>query len=74
MLVEGGAELIASFIKSNVVDQYYLFVAGKIIGDQKAPAWSGNIGFDRLADIPSLHFHRIDKIGKDLLIVGYPRN
>lgn len=72
LLVEGGAELTASFIKAKMIDQVYLFVSGKIIGSNQAPAWSGETGIISLKDVPQLSFDRIEKIGEDLLIVSYP--
>lgn len=71
LLVEGGAELVASFIREKQVDCFVFYVSGKIIGSQQAPAWSGDLGIERLADIPHLHFDRIQKIGEDLLIIAY---
>lgn len=72
MLVEGGAELISSFLRENLIDQYYLFVSGKVIGDQMAPSWSGNTGIEKLANVPVIKFDHFESIGEDLLIVGYP--
>jgi diaminohydroxyphosphoribosylaminopyrimidine deaminase/5-amino-6-(5-phosphoribosylamino)uracil reductase len=74
LLVEGGAELTASFIKEKMVDQFYLFVAGKIIGSSKAPSWSGETGISKLKEVPRLNFDRLEKLGEDLLIVAYPKH
>ncbi len=73
LLVEGGAELIASFIKEKMVDQFQLYIAGKIIGDKDAPAWCGDSGTEKLAEVLTLDFDRMEKIGTDLLITGYPK-
>ncbi len=71
LLVEGGAQLISSFINAGMVDCFQIYVAGKIIGDDDAPAWSGNSNIRSLAEVPSLTFEKVDKIGDDLKITGF---
>ena len=70
LLVEGGAELIASFMREEMVDQVKLFLSGKVIGSNNAPAWCGNTGITNLSDTPCFHFDLVEKLGDDLLITG----
>ncbi len=45
VLVEGGAELLASLMSERLVDRYYATVAPKFIGGQDAPGPVGGTGF-----------------------------
>lgn len=72
LLVEGGAQLISSFLKAGMVDCFQIYVAGKIIGDNNAPTWSGDSDIRKLAEVPSMRFEKVEKIGVDLKITGYP--
>ena len=73
LLLEGGAELIASFIKEKMVDRICLFLSGKIIGSPNAPSWCGETGINLLADAPGFHFDRMEKLGEDLFIDCFSR-
>lgn len=70
LLLEGGAELATSFIKEKMVDQLALFLSGKVIASPTAPSWCGNLGIERLADVPQIHFTAIEQLEEDLLITG----
>lgn len=70
LLVEGGAKLISSFIREGMADELYLFLSGKIIGNPKAPAWSGDMGIENLAEAFRVEFDEFEKIGRDILIKG----
>ncbi|MGK0288696.1 MAG: diaminohydroxyphosphoribosylaminopyrimidine deaminase [bacterium] len=74
LLVEGGGELLASFIQDNLVDQLYLFVSGKIIGEKNAPSWCGDLGISSLSDVPHLSFQNFQKLGNDLLLIAQFNN
>ena len=71
MLIEGGSELITSIIKEKAADQLCLFLSGKIIGSSAAKAWSGNLGIDKLADVPHLSIEHYEKLGEDLMLTCF---
>jgi len=71
ILVEGGGELAASFIKERLVDQYLFFVAPKIIGGRDAIASVEGDGIKYLRDAVRLKNMSVNKIGEDLLIEAY---
>jgi len=71
LLVEGGAELVGSFLQEGLVDQLCLFLSGKLIASPEAPAWCGNLGISHLADVPHFKFKSVKPMGDDLLITGY---
>lgn len=66
VLIEGGAQVAASFLTANLVDNIYVFSAGKIIGNNGL----GSIGNLNLASLPNApHFTPtgIRKLGPDML-------
>ncbi len=73
VLVEGGASINASFLKENLVDKYYGFIAPKIIGGSGAMGPVGGQGVDCPNDAWSVDSIAIEKIGQDILISGYIR-
>lgn len=73
LLLEGGAQLAGSFLKENMMDQLYLFIAGKLIGSQSAPSWCGELELNRLSDAPELEFQNIERLGDDILLTCIPK-
>lgn len=73
VLLEGGSELIGSFVQEKMIDQLYLFLSGKLIGRNAAPSWCGETGLECLSDSPLFTFDHIEKLGEDLLLICHPR-
>lgn len=71
LLVEGGGEVIASFIEENLADKIFLFVAPRIIGGKKSPTWVEGKGVKKLSETPWLRIEKIKRIGEDFLIEAY---
>jgi len=71
LLIEGGAELIASVIKEQAADQLCLFLSGKIIGNNMAKSWPGDLGIRKLADVPHLSIDDIEKLDNDLMLTCF---
>ncbi len=69
LLVEGGGEVHASFLKENLADELALFVAPKMFGG-KAPGWVGGKGVLAPERAFTLKDARIEKLGDDLLVTG----
>ena len=74
ILLEGGGELNASFIEQGLVDEYYFFIAPKILGGAYAKTAVGGQGFPRMADALGLRTESVKRFGPDLLIHAYPQN
>ena len=70
ILVEGGEKFISSLIQDQILNAIYVFVSGKIIGDNKAPTWVNRLGFNNLSQVPNCAFETVSKIGEDVLIFG----
>ena len=71
LLVEGGAEVHASFFAAGLVDKVHAYVAPRLIGGRQAPGPLGGQGIDQLTS--SIHLSEVDfvRLGDDLLITGY---
>jgi diaminohydroxyphosphoribosylaminopyrimidine deaminase/5-amino-6-(5-phosphoribosylamino)uracil reductase len=72
VFVEGGSETIGRFFDYRLVDKIYFFIAPKIIGGKKALTSVGGEGYRSLGNSPYLEDFNIKRIGKDILIWGYP--
>jgi diaminohydroxyphosphoribosylaminopyrimidine deaminase/5-amino-6-(5-phosphoribosylamino)uracil reductase len=68
ILVEGGGELIASFMEEGLADRLLFFVAPKIIGGRSAVSPVEGAGIARIKDAISLRKMKATAFKKDILI------
>ena len=71
LMVEGGAETLASFFAEGLVDRAMVYVAPKIIGDGPAPV--SGLALGKMADAIQLQQARTRRLGEDLLVDGVVR-
>jgi diaminohydroxyphosphoribosylaminopyrimidine deaminase/5-amino-6-(5-phosphoribosylamino)uracil reductase len=71
LLVEGGAEVHASFFAEGLVDRVQAYLAPIIIGGREAPGPVGGDGILTLSNAIRLREVDATRIGEDLLITGY---
>jgi diaminohydroxyphosphoribosylaminopyrimidine deaminase/5-amino-6-(5-phosphoribosylamino)uracil reductase len=71
LLVEGGGEVLASFVTSGLYDQVMVNCAPLLIGGKEAPTPLGGEGFAILEVAPRLEELEVRRRGGDLLISGY---
>jgi len=71
VLVEGGGEINASLLDSDLIDKVYWFIAPKMVGGKQAPSPIGGLGIPLMKDARALVSMEIDQIGEDFLITGY---
>jgi diaminohydroxyphosphoribosylaminopyrimidine deaminase / 5-amino-6-(5-phosphoribosylamino)uracil reductase len=69
LLVEGGGEVHASFLKEKLADEVALFISPKILGGP-GPSWAGGEGIENPNRAPYLRDIRVEKIGSDFLMTG----
>jgi diaminohydroxyphosphoribosylaminopyrimidine deaminase/5-amino-6-(5-phosphoribosylamino)uracil reductase len=69
VLIEGGAEVNASFVEAGLVDRVAFFVAPRLLGGRQAPTAVGGRGL-ALKDALGLEEVTIRRVGDDLLIEG----
>ena len=70
LLVEGGGEIAASFLKGGWVDRACFFIAPIFIGGRQAPTSVEGDGVSRLAKAIRLTNTSVERIGPDILIQG----
>jgi diaminohydroxyphosphoribosylaminopyrimidine deaminase/5-amino-6-(5-phosphoribosylamino)uracil reductase len=71
VLVEGGGELAASFLKEKLVNEIQWFVAKKIIGGKSAVTSVEGEGVAWAKQAIRVRDTRVEDLGDDLLIKGY---
>lgn len=72
ILVEGGGETSASFIKERLVDKVTFLVAPKIIGGREAKTSVEGEGVRKVSQALKLESVTVRKIGDDICIEGVP--
>lgn len=71
LLIEGGAEVIASALAADIVDKIYFFYAPKILGgDDGVPICRGR-GPELMRQCKSVKGLDVRRLGEDVLISGY---
>jgi diaminohydroxyphosphoribosylaminopyrimidine deaminase / 5-amino-6-(5-phosphoribosylamino)uracil reductase len=66
VLVEGGSEVITSFLEQKLYDDVLVFISPKILGEGK-PA-IGSLGIKSIHKALQLNIEKFEKIGDDLLL------
>jgi diaminohydroxyphosphoribosylaminopyrimidine deaminase/5-amino-6-(5-phosphoribosylamino)uracil reductase len=73
VLVEGGGTLAASYLRQGLADKVLAFIAPRIVGGRSAPTPVEGEGVPRVAEAIPLRRVRVERVGEDLLVVGYVR-
>jgi len=71
VLVEGGAEILTSFLQSKLADKAFFFLSPKLIGGEKALTPFEGLGVNSMAKALKLRRVRHFAINKDIIIEGY---
>ncbi len=71
ILIEGGASVVGSALKEKLVDKMLIFIAPKIIGDQKALSSIAGLKTAQVDRSITLKDMTIQRINSDFLINGY---
>lgn len=71
ILVEAGGELNGAFIKNNLVDKFYFFIAPKILGDKQARSLIEGFDVLNIDECTNLRFEIIKSLPPDILIEAY---
>ncbi len=72
VLVEGGAFCHSQFLKENIAQRLYCYMAPRIIG--KGQSWSGEFSIQKLSQSLNLDSVKVSSIGKDFFLEGYFAN
>jgi len=71
VLCEGGGELAGNLVRARCVDEYFFFVAPRIIGGMRAVPAVGGRGWP-LAGAPHLKIVECRRTGDDVLLRAVP--
>lgn len=72
LLVEGGSEVIWSFLSQGLFDRLTIYVGSIVIGGKTSPTPAGGEGAKRLEDITQLRLLRTRRIGSGVLLEYAP--
>ena len=72
LFVEGGGVVLGSLFDQGLVDRVAAFLAPVIIGGEAAASPVAGQGISRMADAWKLERARIEQVGGDWLVTGYP--
>ncbi len=70
ILIEGGGQLLGRFFDANLIDEYHIFIAPKLVGGATAPSPLNGFGQERIPSIASLDCPTVVTIGEDVYIHG----
>jgi len=70
ILVEGGSSVFSYFIKEGLVDEYYFFIAPKLLGDEQAIPFFKGQNTTSLKHAFTIRFTSVEMAGKDVLITA----
>lgn len=73
VLVEGGSEVNASFLRAGLIDKYLIYIAPKLLGGRNSLTPVTGSDVDHMDEALNVVFENIDKIGDDLCITAYPK-
>ena len=68
VLVEGGPTLASRFVQMDLVDEFVVYLAPKLIGGDKLAI--GSIDVPSIAQAKGLVFQEVSKLGEDVLLVA----
>jgi diaminohydroxyphosphoribosylaminopyrimidine deaminase/5-amino-6-(5-phosphoribosylamino)uracil reductase len=72
VIIEGGSNVLSSFIRRRLWQKMIVFIAPMIVGGAEAPSIFGGDGVAKLMDAYRFRFEGVEVVGEDLLITAYP--
>lgn len=68
LLVEGGSEVIWSFLRRRLADEIYIFIGSMVIGGDSAPTPAGGGGAVSIDEAVALRFKKAEVVGDGVLL------
>lgn len=69
VMLEGGGELLASFLAADQIDECRVYIGPKLFGGQQAKGPIGGAGMERIAEAGDLKLLSVDQFDDDLRVV-----
>jgi diaminohydroxyphosphoribosylaminopyrimidine deaminase/5-amino-6-(5-phosphoribosylamino)uracil reductase len=73
VLIEGGSQVFGSAFDADVIDEWHVFIAPKVVGGAAAPSPLAGIGREAVAAVPDLVEGTWQWLGDDAYLHGYTR-
>ncbi len=74
VLIEGGGKLLGSLFDADLIDEYHIFIAPKLIGGMTAPSPLSGTGQATIPTVASLVRPTMTMLGEDIYIHGRRRH
>lgn len=71
VLVEGGSEVLGSFVDADAIDEFHVFIAPRLVGGNNAIGPVGGRGVDKIAAALTIAKWEVEQIGDDVLLHGW---
>ena len=68
LIVEGGPQMLGSFLTNGLIQESWAFIGGKMLGGRKAPSPFSGEGIERINHAPLTEINETRIIGNDILI------
>ena len=65
LMLEGGAELLASFFAADQIDECHVYLGPKLFGGEAAKGPIGGVGIEKMADALQFRLTSLDPFGSD---------
>ncbi|MEJ9279449.1 bifunctional diaminohydroxyphosphoribosylaminopyrimidine deaminase/5-amino-6-(5-phosphoribosylamino)uracil reductase RibD [Ureibacillus thermosphaericus] len=73
VLVEGGGEVNASFLRAGLINKFIIYIAPKLLGGRNSISPIAGRDVDSMDFAINVDFESIDRIGDDVCIIAYPK-
>lgn len=73
ILVEGGGEVNAAFLRANLINKFFVYVAPKVLGGRGSITPFTGENVETIDEALQLKFTAVETIGQDLRISAYPK-
>src|SRR5262249_23758957 len=71
LLVEGGSEVLGSFLEAGAIEEVHVFVAPRLAGGAAAKTPVGGIGVARIAESLTLAGWHVENLDGDVVLHGW---
>lgn len=68
VLLEGGGTLNWEFVKSNLIDEYYITITPFVLGGKNSISLVQGRGFDKIQKSPTIHLKSVKRLENDLVL------
>ena len=73
VLVEGGSEINAAFLRNGLINKYLVYIAPKLLGGRHSLTPFSGKDAETMDEAVIVDFESIEHFGNDLLVTAYPR-